>query len=107
MSYWVYLDADLGGTALATVHEANMTSNVASMWRKAGADLALMDGAPAGECGSVITRAAQRIRADVDGEYSALNPPNGWGDHESCAAFLEELAGAIAAYPRTMIRISR
>ena len=106
MSYWLYLEIDTGGTSPAGVADWNYTSNVATMWRKAGADLALFDGKLAADCLPVLLAAIDRMTASPD-EYKAMDSNNGWGTYESLLPHLRELAEKMEKHPKTTIRVSR
>jgi hypothetical protein len=68
----------------------NYTSNVAPMWRKAGADLKAFDGKTAGECAPVLAAAIERMEAEPD-VYRAMDSPNGWGTYDRLLPRLREL----------------
>lgn len=107
MSYDIGLTIDKGGPEPATVSGGrNMTSNVAPMWRLAGADLAEFHGKTAGDCLPVL-RAAIADMEDNPGKYEPLNPDNGWGSYETCLGFLRELAGDFAAHPKATVAVWR
>jgi hypothetical protein len=83
MSYWCgFEDSD---------DSINMTSNVAPMWRLAGADLAELNGKPAIEVQMVLASAIHNMLNEPN-KYKALNPENGWGDYENCVRYLVNLA---------------
>lgn len=84
MSYWC-------GFEETTIDSINMTSNVAPMWRLAGADLKELRGRTAREM-RVILADAIRIMLIHPEKFKALNPENGWGDYESCVKYLVDLA---------------
>jgi hypothetical protein len=84
MSYWCgFEDTD--------IDSINMTSNVAPMWRRAGADLAAMKGKTAKEVRFILATAVRNMLAEPE-KYKALNPGNGWGDYRSCVEYLTRLA---------------
>jgi len=87
MSYWCGFE-DTTDPALDSI---NMTSNVAPMWRLAGADLAAMKGKAAKEVRVILATAVRNMLAEPE-KYKALNPGNGWGDYESCVMYLAKLA---------------
>ncbi|MGH3795966.1 MAG: hypothetical protein ACRDSP_13875 [Pseudonocardiaceae bacterium] len=101
MSYWVGLV--LAGDYLT---DRNMTSNVAPMWREAGADLAEFDGRAAAEVLPVL-RTAIAAMEDDPAVYEAMNPANGWGDYDSCLEFLRELVKDFTAHPKATVVVSR
>jgi hypothetical protein len=83
MSYWCgFDDSD---------DSINMTSNVAPMWRLAGADLAELNGKTAAEVKLVLISAIRNMLSEPH-KYKALNPANGWGDYKSCVTYLMNLA---------------
>ncbi|MGH3549017.1 MAG: hypothetical protein ACRDQU_13080 [Pseudonocardiaceae bacterium] len=104
MSYWVYLVID--GPEPACLTGRNMTSNVAPMWRRAGADLAEFDGCAAAEVLPAL-RTAIAAMEDHQAAYKAMNPPNGWGDYASCLEFLCELVLDFTAHPKATVVVSR
>lgn len=111
MSYDIYLTIDTGGPEPATVHEVgNMTSNVSGMWRLAldGISLAELHGQECGECIPLLVRAVEHMRDPANtATYEAMNPANGWGNHESATRYLNNLLNACRAHPKATIDISR
>lgn len=87
MSYWCGF-TDTTDPALDSI---NMTSNVAGMWRVAGADLAAMDGKPAMEVQLILATAVRNMLSEP-AKYRALEPDNGWGSYEGCVDYLTKLA---------------
>lgn len=108
MSYDVWMAMDCGGEDPMTSGDLNMTSNVSCMWRKAGADIAQMgDEQWIGErCIPVLRAAIATIQDDMP-TYRAMNPPNGWGDVDSCIKFLRGVLDLCIAYPKATLRVSR
>jgi hypothetical protein len=107
VSYDVWLEIDTGGPEPAVVSEArNMTSNVAPMWRLAGADLAHFAGMPAVECIPDLRKAIAKMEDDP-APYRALNPRNGWGDYESCLGYLRALLADFLNHPKATVKVSR
>lgn len=106
MSYDVSLMIDTGGPEQVEVTWRNMTSNVACMWRHAGADLAEFDGRKAGEVYPLLVDAVAEMLANP-GTYRAMNPPNGWGSYETCVEFLRQLAVDFGAHPNATVSVSR
>ncbi len=107
MSYDIYLEIETGGAEPATVgREFNMTSNVAPMWRHAGANLAEFDGKTAGAMGPLLDAAIVRMMVNPD-TYRAMDPPNGWGDYEGCLEFLRELRDEFNRHPNATVRVCR
>jgi hypothetical protein len=84
MSYWC-------GFEIEEDNSINMTSNVAPMWRLAGADLAELSGKPAAEVQLVLANAIRNMLSEPH-KYKVLNPANGWGDYKSCVVYLVNLA---------------
>lgn len=107
MSYDVWLVIDTGGPELAVVgKDHNTTSNVAPMWRLAGANVAEFDGRIAGDLLPELDKAIAEMETNP-APYEALNPVNGWGSRKTCLAFLWSLRGNFAAHPRATVRVSR
>jgi hypothetical protein len=106
VSYDVWLEIDTGGGNTAYVFDRNMTSNVAPMWREAGADLAEMDGKPAVDCWPALANACDNM-VDNPEKYKAMNPPNGWGSYDTCLDFLRSIRDACQEHPACTVRISR
>lgn len=104
MSYDIRLTIDTGGSEPATVWDGwNYTSNIAPMWRHAGADLAEFHGKKAGECAPLLAAAIERMEADPE-TYLAMNPPNGWGSYEGLLRALRDLLAALRAHSETIGR---
>lgn len=107
MSYDIWLTIDTGGAEPATVWDGwNCTSNVAPMWRLAGADLADFHGKPASECLPAL-RAAVVDMQDQPAKYLLLNPENGWGSYETLIPALQDLVTAFADHPKATVVVSR
>lgn len=107
MSYDIWLTIDTGGLDPATVSGShNMTSNVAPMWRLAGADLAEFEDRQAGDCLPLLEAAIAEMNANPD-KYRPLNPSNGWGSYESCLKFLGELRDEFARHPKATVQVWR
>lgn len=108
MSYWVTLTIDTGGPADVGVTEGrNMTSNVAPVWRAAGADLAEMDGKRAGECLPLLESAVACID-EHPGRFSSLVLGDGtWGTVGGCRNYLAKLAEDCRKHPLATVRVSR
>jgi hypothetical protein len=87
MSYW----CGFTDTTDPELDSINMTSNVAGMWRLAGADLRAMFGQPAAEVQVTLATAVRNMLAEPE-KYRALEPENGWGDYEGCVGYLVKLA---------------
>ncbi|GAB4974544.1 MULTISPECIES: hypothetical protein [Mycobacterium avium complex (MAC)] len=88
------------------VWEANMTSNLVPMWRRAGADLAEFAGRTTEDVLPNLDAAISAMRAEPD-TYRILNPPNGWGDFESCLAFLEAIRDACKTFGGNVVEVCR
>jgi hypothetical protein len=85
VSYDIWLTIDTGGPDTVTTHEVgNYTSNVSPMWKKAfGYLLREMDGRNAREMVEDLERAVRHMRDPENlAKYEAMNPENGWGNHE-------------------------
>lgn len=109
MSYDIDLEIDTGGPELATVYEVgNYTSNVSPMWALAlGFPLRDLHGRQCGDCIADLKRAVDDILDPVNrATYEAMNPSNGWGDHEGAADYLVRLLSACRCHPKASIRVS-
>lgn len=106
MSYDIYLEIDTGGPEPVAVFDWNFTSNVAPMWRAAGADLAEFHGKQANECDQVLTEAIIEMETN-SARYEAMDSPNGWGTYEHLMPRLRVLLRAFRRHPKTTIRVSR
>lgn len=82
----------------------NMTSNVAPMWRAAGADLAEFHGKRAKDCIPGLDTAVAAMASDP-ARFEAMNPPNGWGSYTGCLAFLRELRQQFAEHPDATVDV--
>lgn len=108
MSYDVWMEIDTGGPSPASVCESvNMTSNVSPMWRKAlGFPLSDLEGV-SGALAKASLREAIKSMEDDPEPYRAMNPSNGWGDHESALEYLRKILAMCVTHPKALIRISR
>lgn len=105
MSYDVSLYIETGGPEPVCLTDRNQTSNVACMWRHAGADLAEFHGRTASDVLPVL-RAAIAAMEDDPATYKAMDPPNGWGDYDSCLEFLRGLVIDFASHPKATVTVS-
>lgn len=106
MSYDVSVYLDGGGEDPVEVGWQNYTSNVSRIWDDAGAPLRDWDGKNAGEAEPLLRAAARRIRHDI-ARYREWNAPNGWGDADGAAAFLDRIADDCLAAPKGYLHIRR
>jgi hypothetical protein len=107
MSYDIWLTIDTGGPAPAPVGGSlNMTSNVAPMWRLAGADLAEFKARTAGDCIPELRTAIADMAGNPE-KYRPLNPSNGWGDYAGCLEFLRELLVMFEEHPKATVEVWR
>lgn len=106
MSYDIDLIIDTGGAEPYYLDlDWNYTSNVAPMWRAAGANLADFHGKTAGECAPILRAGIETMRADP-ARFTAMNPPNGWGSYERLLPALDELLAAFEAHPLARVEVS-
>jgi hypothetical protein len=105
MSYDVDLQIDTGNGPVS-VCSWNYTSNCAPMWRAAGCDIAEFDGKPASEFRAALTGAIDAMTAEPH-KYRAMNPPNGFGDYDSCLKWLGEMRDACTTHNRCSVRVWR
>jgi len=107
VSYEIGLTIDTGGPEHALLDfDWNFTSNVAPMWRHAGADLASFEGRTAGDCLAVLDSAIAHMKANPS-VYRAMDPPNEWGSYADLVPALDRLAGGFRANPRATVWVHR
>lgn len=82
------------------------TSNLAPMWRAAGADLAEFHDKPAGECAPILRAGIEKMRAEPT-RFRAMNPDNGWGDYDSLMPELDRLLALLESAPTGIVKVSR
>ena len=102
----LYVEVDTGGTSLRAIHlyDANYTGNVYPMWEKAGVYEVLYEsgGVEASAIIPILEDGIADMELQIDA-YSALNPPNGWGNYEGALSFLHSLLAACKRDPRALI----
>ncbi|MBR0693657.1 hypothetical protein [Bradyrhizobium lablabi] len=109
MGYDIYLKIDTGGYEPATVCEiGNMTSNLSPMWRRAlGCSLSHLDLVFCSEAVKILEPAVAHISDPANArEYEAMNPANGWGNHEAATRYLSDLLAGCKEHPKATIHIS-
>jgi hypothetical protein len=114
MSLDTYLEIDTGGAEPATVCDiGNHTHNTHNMWDLALAQgdashgMRTLDGMLALAAIPILEKAVSHIRhPDNAATYKAMNPPNGWGSHDSAAAYLERILAACREHPKARLRMS-
>jgi len=116
VSYDIYLEIDTGRTSIdtngqavpdpTTIWQGNCTSNVAPMWRHAGADLAALHRVSAPVAAEALAPAIRRMEEDP-ATYLAMNPANGWGNYNGCLQFLRDLHAACVDHPKTTVSVWR
>lgn len=93
------------------VYSANITHNLGRMAGAAGIYEALWRPEEIG-----ITKAEQLIEPLAKGlallrefpsRFRALNPPNGWGNYEGLARFVEDYLAACREYPEAKVNVWR
>lgn len=89
-------------------YSANMTSNVACMWRAAGLDLGLWcyDGPLAGSRAAELVAHLDIAIANMTRDpatYIAMEPANKWGSYRGALWFLKGLRGACLEYPNAQV----
>lgn len=108
MSYDIWLEVDMGGSEPATLGmlDWNYTSNCASMWNLAGANLGEFEGKRAGDCAVALQEALAVMEANPE-TFRKMNPSNGWGNYETLLPRLRELLVAFLRAPEATVRVSR
>jgi hypothetical protein len=108
MSYDICLEIDTGGDEPAPVADCgNMTSNVAPVWRHAGADLAEFHGRRAGDCLGELGEALRRLKAAPRAYDHLVRGGGEWGTVESAIEYLTDLERQFRLHPNTTVRVSR
>lgn len=82
------------------------TSNLASMWCAAGADLAKFHGKLAGDCIQTLGEAIGELKAQP-ARYIAMNPENGWGSYADLVPALEKLLAIFQEWPHGVVVVSK
>ena len=89
-------------------YSANITHNLAPMWREAGCYEALYESA--GKTAAEILPALRRALVELStqpSKYKALDSPNGWGKWRDALPWLAELTEACENDPEHIVRIHR
>ncbi len=86
--------------------DANITHNVADMWRAAGCygPLYEWEGRKAKDALSIL-RSALAMMQDEPAKFQAMNPDNGWGSYEDAKKWLSAAIDACAAQPESLIHV--
>jgi len=110
MSYDVHFEIDTGDAPTTVGDDSlNHTYNCSAMFRKAlgGDGINDLHGQIAGEVIHRLECAVQDIRAPkYADEFREMNPPNGWGSHDTAARFLELILENARRHPTATIRVS-
>lgn len=110
MSYDVYLAIDTGGPEPHAISDGhNYTYNCGPMFRRAlgGGGINDLNGKSARELIGHLEAAVSHMRhPDNASEYRAMNPANGWGEHDSAAAFLEAILADCRRHPKATVRVT-
>ena len=104
MSYDIWLVMGPEETEVADC--GNMTSNVAPMWRAAGADLAQFEGRLAGDCIPLLMNAIKDM-IERPASYKGLEPRNGWGSYDGCLRYLQKILRDCQAMPLATVLVAR
>lgn len=101
MSYNVYCEGldELG-------EEWNFTSNCASMWRKAGADIASFHGKRAGDCVTPMAAAVENL-IEFPGVFRLMDDPGDWGTYDQLLPRMIVLLQAFRECPDAVVEVSR
>lgn len=90
-----------------TVASLNYTYNVHPMLKKAFAreeDINFLAGLKCHAAVVLLNKAIANMESDPT-TYEAMNPPNGWGDYESCLVWLREIRGRCRENPDAEIEV--
>lgn len=106
MSYDVSIQVAAGPDVEVEAFWRNYTSNTSRMWTHAlGRSLREFDKAPASEAAGPLAVGVRKMEYDPV-FYRQWEPDNGWGDYDGALAFLRAVAGACAAMPLGVLRVS-
>lgn len=111
MSYDVGLVIDTGGPEPVGIENTweNYTYNCGPMFRLAlgGDGINDLAGQVAGDVIERLARAYDHMRArENSATYEAMNPPNGWGKHDTATAFIGRILEHCRAHPKAIVRVS-
>lgn len=107
MSYDVALTIDTGGDEPAVVADCgNMTSNVAPVWRQAGADLDEFDGRLARNCVDAVSAARRNLMRSPRSFDHLVRGNGSWGTVESAIDYLTRLERDFLAHPNATVAVS-
>jgi len=108
MSYDIGLYINTGIEETEVMDIGNYTYNCSGMFRKAlPAEYGGINGLSGKVAGDEIPalRIAVRDMEEQPEVYSAMNPPNGWGNYEGALQFLKDILAACKTHPATIIRV--
>lgn len=111
MSYDVHFYIDCGGPDPHRLdYDFNYTWNCGPMFRRALAPLDGINGLQ-GLTGEEAIPHLERAIADMSAPesrqaYQAMNPENGWGDHDSATRWLERILEACREVPKARIGVN-
>lgn len=102
MSYDFYVQC---GTCESTTFDANITSNVAKMWRAAGIDFLDYNEKPVWEMIHALREAVKDME-EWPSKYEAMNPENGWGSFPVCLEFMRNILAACEKNPMAKLSVN-
>lgn len=105
MSYDVRLVIDTGAHEPVEVAWWNITYNLRAMFAEGGLAIRDWHGLRADQVEPAVRDAIRQMRQDPP-RFRRHNPPNGWGDYDSCLHWLEVVADGMAEHHRTEVRVT-
>lgn len=95
MSYSVYVQPP---PEVHETYETDITYNLATMMRRAGFHVSVLDGLTSITAQPVVKNALL-VLGDNEDYFKKFDPPNGYGDTGTLEVFLEDLLAALRAAP--------
>ena len=105
------LDISLSAVRPTEVYSDNITHNLTGMASAAGLYRAMwrpeeLNISKAGELIPILASGLQALLADPE-KFTAMNPPNGWGDYSGFLDSVQKYLEACRAHPDADISVSR
>lgn len=81
------------------------THNLNQMMRAAGFGPEYLDGKDCVTAAIALNALIAKLESDPE-TYTAMNPPNGWGDYKSLILLLKDIHYSATKYPSSTIQVS-
>lgn len=107
MSWDVWLEAEVDGTAVTLIDSVNYTHNCNRMIREAGF-AEWPKGLDGMNCLTFIQKLDAALVAMIGDrpKFRAMDPDNGWGDFDSLFRVLNEISASFSPFPSGTVRCS-